>query len=258
MNKKINLFSINNGIVDVMTCNVDSIEPLIISSANKSVSFDNKAVYLYSTIEDDVKIFYLLRIKNIDDSRVIFEYLNKITDHLFSNHFTKYNKPFSSIYFEHSQYLKYKDLSDRNNSSEISSVSNRLKEVFSRNDEDNREIVSILMDMNSKLDEILHLLKPKNIYDNSIDNTCLLLGEDGLLYCSDEENDKEFEYIDIILRDNSSFFTFTAICNSFLLFKHNNKYYYFAKFLELKNVIKDKLAKFIFSFERDILKEMDK
>ena len=257
MNKKISLYSISNGIINIYSCILKSLEPLVLSSINKELKLNSSYVYLFSDTDNNKKNFYLLKLIKTSNLDYTFEIINNITDNFFNNHFTKYNTNFNSIYFDISEYLKYKEISDKQNLKEISSVSNRLKEVYSRNDDDNREIMSFLVDINSKLDEILYLLKPKKSYNNSIENTCLFLGEDGLFYCSNQEVKNDFEFIDIILKDNSSFFTFTSICSNTLIFKHNDKYYYYASFVELKNDLKDKLVKFIFGLEREILRELD-
>ena len=210
MQKRVKLSVIKENQINAVYGLILDLNPLTIQSEQADV-FQEKSIIIFPENVDNNREIYILEVKNILDNTVIFEKVKRIDDVFFKNHYIEFNHTFSIAEVISSNELKYKSLAANINRQELNSTASRLKEVFSRDEVENREIINFLIDINSKLDEILYLLKPKEKIDGAEDYLSLIISEEGILFACKKNiaADKIFLYTTI--RDSSGFFFICCI-----------------------------------------------
>ena len=181
MQKRVKLSVIKENQINAVYGLILDLNPLTIQSEQADV-FQEKSIIIFPENVDNNREIYILEVKNILDNTVIFEKVKRIDDVFFKNHYIEFNHTFSIAEVISSNELKYKSLAANINRQELNSTASRLKEVFSRDEVENREIINFLIDINSKLDEILYLLKPKEKIDGAEDYLSLIISEEGILF----------------------------------------------------------------------------
>ena len=244
MQKRVKLSVIKENQINAVYGLILDLNPLTIQSEQADV-FQEKSIIIFPENVDNNREIYILEVKNILDNTVIFEKVKRIDDVFFKNHYIEFNHTFSIAEVISSNELKYKSLAANINRQELNSTASRLKEVFSRDEVENREIINFLIDINSKLDEILYLLKPKEKIDGAEDYLSLIIAAD-----------KIFLYTTI--RDSSGFFSFAALCSVEKLMYSGEYIIYKGVFFDVNFDTKDKIMKYIFKLEREMLKEANK
>ncbi len=257
MQKRVKLSVIKENQINAVYGLILDLNPLTIQSEQSNV-FHEKSIIIFPENVDNSREIYILEVKNILDNTVIFEKVKRIDDVFFKNHYIEFNHTFSIAEVISSNELKYKSLAANINRQELNSTASRLKEVFSRDEVENREIINFLIDINSKLDEILYLLKPKEKIDGAEDYLSLIISEEGILFACKKNiaADKIFLYTTI--RDSSGFFSFAALCSVEKLMYSGEYIIYKGVFFDLNFDTKDKIMKYIFKLEREMLKEANK
>lgn len=223
---------------------------------DKKINFINADYIICALSENSEKNIYLLEVEDEKEKEAVFGKQSLINDIFYKNHFVEYSGQTEAVFFNKSEESKYQAAAKEINGMELNSVRDRIDEIISRNDEDNHEIMTILKDMNSKLDEILYILKPKTVLDNSISAKSLFIGEEGIFFTADSETrgfDKVF--IKCEIRDNSGFFNFGAVCSLSLFGRSKNGCIYKAFFSDMNTEICNRIIKFVFRRERELLKE---
>ena len=257
MGKRVKLSLINSGIISAVFGNVLEYEPLTIEFENVDI-FKHYNMIIFPYITQDGRKIFFLDILSIEDNIVKFKFSRDISDVFFKYNFIEFNHNIKIVTFSDNEREKYIQLSNQLNIQELNSTASRLKEVYSRDDIENRELISFLIDINSKIDEILYLLKPKINIDDSKEYTSIILGEEGIFFISKDNIESENIMIHTTIRDSGGFFSFFSLfkvekfysCGDFIIYK--------AVFENINNDTEDKIIKYIFRFEREMLKEANK
>lgn len=233
----------------------------IVESDEIKIEFENTAVFenydliIYPCIKDDKREIFILQVKNISENVVEFIVSNNVTDIFFKNHYIEFFHDFTIKELQENEKEKYNKMVTSLNISELNSTASRLKEVYSRDDVENRELISFLIDINAKIDEILYILKPKAEIEGGSSFKSIMLGEEGIFFISNKNIDKEEIMIYTTIRDSGGFFSFAAICRVYEFIKYDNYIIYKALFNNLNADTEDKIIKYIFRLEREMLKE---
>lgn len=241
--------------------NIKAVYGSIVESDEIKIEFENTAVFenydliIYPCIKDDKREIFILKVKNISENVVEFIVSNNVTDIFFKNHYIEFFHDFTIKELQENEKEKYNKMVTSLNISELNSTASRLKEVYSRDDVENRELISFLIDINAKIDEILYILKPKAEIEGGSNFKSIMLGKEGIFFISDKNIDKEEIMIYTTIRDSGGFFSFAAICRVYEFIKYDNYIIYKALFNNSNADTEDKIIKYIFRLEREMLKE---
>ncbi len=237
---------------------------IIVCESPLEIEFDNdwqidrSSLILYSEVVNNIRHIFILTVKEIKEKSIVFNKKENIQDRFFKNRYIEFHHSFNIIEFGSSEEEKYRQLSDQMNLQELNSTAEKLKEVYSRDDLENRELISFLIDINAKIDEILYLLKPKINIDGTKPYNSLLISGEGILFVSSQEIKENNIMLYTTIRDSGGFFTFSSICSTSIFYKTNKYFVYAANFINMNQNIQDKIIKYIFRLERDMLKEANK
>ena len=149
--------------------------------------FKNYDIIIFPYITQNSRRIFFLDTIAIEENIIEFKFSKDISDVFFKYNFIEFNHNINVVKIADNQKAKYIQLSNKLNIQEHNSTANRLKEVYSRDDIENRELISFLIDINAKIDEILYLLKPKVNIDGSKEYTSIILGEEGIFFISREK-----------------------------------------------------------------------
>ena len=257
MQKRIKLSVINGNRIEAVYGTILESDKLQIK-VEQQWAFDKESIIIYPENNGSERNIFLLEVKNVDNGIITFEKKENINNKFFENHYLEFSHIFSIAEVRSDNEYKYKSLAANINRQELNSTASRLKEVYSRDEVENREIITFLIDINSKLDEILYLLKPKEKIEGAEDYLSLIISEDGLIFASDKEilHDKIFIYTSI--RDSGGFFSFASLCTVEKLMQSGSYIIYKCLFTDLNFDTKDKIIKYIFRLEREMLKEANR
>ncbi len=257
MGKRVKLSLINNGSISAVFGNIIEEEPLKIEFDNVEI-FKNYDIIIFPYITQNSRRIFFLDTIAIEENIIEFKFSKDISDVFFKYNFIEFNHNINVVKIADNQKEKYIQLSNKLNIQEHNSTANRLKEVYSRDDIENRELISFLIDINAKIDEILYLLKPKVNIDGSKEYTSIILGEEGIFFISREKIESSNIMIHSTIRDSGGFFSFASVCHLEEFSKCNEFIIYKAVFENINNDTEDKIIKYIFRFEREMLKEANK
>lgn len=257
MGKRIKLSVIYKDSIKACYGNIINNEPLEIEF-DKEYNFIKEDIIIYTERVENSKNTFLLNISSINENKVTFIKAKQIESKLFNNHFLELSHIFNVKEYNIEDEEIYKDYANKINIQELNSTASRLKEVYTRDDVDNRELISFLIDINAKIDEILYILKPKTTITGAIEYKSLLISEDGIFFVSNSNIEKENVMIYTTIRDGGGFFSFGAVCSVKEFIKTENYIIYEAVFKNISYDIKDKIIKYMFRLEREMLKEANK
>lgn len=229
-------------------------KPLKIEFENTSV-FENCDLIIYPCIKDNEREIYILKTAGINGNIVEFNAEINITDKFFKNHYIEFFHDFTVREFTAEEREKYNHMVSRLNIQELNSTASRLKEVYSRDDVENRELISFLIDINAKIDELLYILKPREEIEGGSNFKSIMLGEEGIFFISNKIIEKENVMIYTTIRDSGGFFSFAAICKVYEFIRYGDYIIYKGLFCSLNADTEDKIIKYIFRLEREMLKE---
>lgn len=257
MRKRVKLSVIKGNNIGAVYGFIVSSSPLKIE-CERTEEFRRPCIVIFPELVYNQREIYILSVKEIVDNVILFEKTKRISEMFFKNHYLEFSHVFNIAEINTENELKYKNLAANINRQELNSTASRLKEVFSRDEVENREIITFLMDINSKLDEILYLLKPKDKIDGAEEYLSLMLSEEGILFACNKEIPTDKIFLHTTIRDSGGFFSFAAICSVDKFMEENEYIIYCALFTELNIDTKDKIIKYIFRLEREMLKEANK
>lgn len=136
-------------------------------------------------------------------------------------------------------------------------LSVRLKEILKREDSENMEMFSFLFEMNSKLDEILSILRPPFSVEEGFEVRGVSLCASHVLFYSDKDlSDGLSVFVRLLLSETGDRFHFAALGQLRTIKKNpDGSGIYKVNLGAIEEDIKDALVRFLFSREREILKE---
>lgn len=252
MNKKVKVFFISSGISYFKLVNAEIDGSNVKVLLDKEIDFNKIDLIILSEQSSEGRQISILSVKSINNLEITFEKVENITGSFYENHFVNYHDSFDIVPFDKMDENIYREYERRTN---VKSYSSRLYEAYSREDDDNREILSFLFDINSKLDEVLYLLKPVEELTGALNVKSIFLGGEGIFFITDKEIDKDMVYIRGFLRDNAGFLNFSSVSKLFFFKKLNKYVIYRAVFDNLAEDTKDSIIKYVFRRERERLKE---
>ena len=248
----------------VIDNNIEVLFPLIISYEPITLLFDNyiefssTSIIILPVLNKQERYIYILEPDDITDNTVIFNKVSEVSDKFYNNFFIEFTFDFElALYNKHEEH-KYIDIIRNINRQELYSTKNKLNEIFSRDEVENRELVLCLLDINSKIDEILYILKPDEKLENSIPAKSIYIGEEGIFaLVFNKLDEKDFLILKATVRDSSGFFKFAVKCRYDLFYQKGDNYLYRCLFEGLDSELEDKVIKFVFRRDREILKEIN-
>lgn len=136
-------------------------------------------------------------------------------------------------------------------------LSLRLKEILKREDSENLEMFSFLFEMNTKLDEILSILRPPLSIEGGFEVRGVALCSSFVSFYSDIDlKDGAGIFVRLLLSETVDRFYFAAMGSLSVLKKNpDGSGIYRVAFSAIEEDIKDALVRFLFVREREILKE---
>ena len=167
MQKRIKISVINGNRIEAVYGTILESDKLQIK-VEQQWAFDKESIIIYPENNGSERNIFLLEVKNIDNGIITFEKKENINNKFFENHYLEFSHIFSIAEVRSDNEYQYKSLAANINRQELNSTASRLKEVYSRDEVENREIITFLIDINSKLDEILYLLKPKEKIEGKV------------------------------------------------------------------------------------------
>ena len=257
MGKRVKLSVIYKENIWAVYGNIIEERPLQIECENTDI-FQNYHLIILPFVKDNNREILLLEVYNISGNVVSFKEKENISNIFFKNHYVEFCHDFSIKEYDINESEKYKKLALSLNMQELNSTASRLKEVYSRDDVENRELISFLIDINAKIDEILYLLKPKTEIEGAKEYKSILLGEEGVFFISNKSIDKDNIIIYTTIRDSGGFFSFAALCKAEEFKRCDDYIIYKGLFENINADLEDKIIKYIFRLEREMLKEATK
>lgn len=257
MQKRVKLSVIKDNLINAVYGVMVNSNPLTIHIEQVDILQDNSIIIFPETI-DNKRNIYILAVKEIIENNAVFEKINNIDDIFFKNHYIEFSHTFSIAEINNENEVKYRTLAANINRQELNSTASRLKEVFSRDEVENREIITFLIDINSKLDEILYLLKPKENIAGAEEYLSLILSDEGFLFACQKEIKCEKIFVYTTIRDSGGFFSFAAISMVEKIMVSGDYIIYKGIFTDMSFDTQDKIIKYIFRLEREMLKEANK
>lgn len=230
-------------------------EPLAILFSPSALSFPSQPESVVVSVIGGEKFY--AEIINIDGNLAHFEKKAHILKDAGGGLSVDYKSEFTAAIVTDGNRSLYLSYCNQINSSSRNKLSAKLGEMLKREDSENVEIFAFLFDMNSKLDEILSILKPPFAVDGGFAIRCMSLSGVGFTFFSAGALDGvKTLFIRALLSDAGGRFYFGALCDIELIKENNDgSGLYSCKYLNLDEDIKDAIVRFLFSREREILKE---
>ena len=209
-------------------------------------------IYFFSTKEN-----IPVKIKEIFEDKVFFEELQVADNKFLRGHWVNYKNSFSLVLLDDNNSKLYNQRCLDINLSAKNKLAIGLRETVNRADNDNRELFSFLFQINSKLDEILSILKPISNAENMYEVVCSAVSTQGILFFSKTTLDTN---VNVFLQGNfcgfGEHFDFALIGKPDIIkLNPDGTGIYKLSFAGLEDDIKDGIVRFIFAKEREILKE---
>lgn len=236
---------------------IKSDEPLTLVFSSSGLSFPSQPESVVISITGSGEKFYA-EIIDIDGNIARFKRKSDILKDLSAGGLNvDYKSEFTAAIVTEENMPLYLSYCNEINSGSRNKLSVRLKEILKREDSENVEIFAFLFDMNSKLDEILSILKPPFAIEGGFSIKSVSLNVDGFTFFSVKDLvGVETLFIRAFLSDAGDRFYFGALCDIDLVKKnHDGSGIYSGRYSKLDEDIKDAIVRFLFSREREILKE---
>lgn len=141
-------------------------------------------------------------------------------------------------------------LAERINSREKNGLAKKIRETVNNGSEDT-ELLGFLAEINSKLDEILSVLKPEEDIPGSFTLRGVSISGGGFLFYSGEAPACDKIFVKAVLEGSGFRVSFAALC-AVSDFMGNIRR---ADFIDPDETVRDEIVRFIFAREREILKE---
>ncbi len=233
-------------------CLIINKEKLLIKIPEKAkslIEISEKKVIEYQAI--DSKKNFEINIISINDRVIEIELLDETSS--FSNdkfHSIDYKGSIEVACVDENSYESYLDLVESINYQNKDDLSKKIRETILSGYED-PVILNFLGAINAKIDKILEILTPEKEIENSFNVRCVSLSGEGFLFYCDKDLENYQLFVTSLLVGSGVRVKFASICDVERVYKNIWK----AMFININETIRDEIVKFIFSKEREILKE---
>lgn len=200
---------------------------------------------------DNEKKSFLIKILSQDEYYIKYEILSEI-DVIFKGKYNSidYKGSITVADINSDKVDEYRDFVEEINFRSKNNTGKKIRETILSGYED-PVILNFLGAINSKLDKILEIITPDIELPYSYQVKCISISGDGFMFYCDKDLDNKKLFATAVL-DNSNFIVkFASICS---LSKFDNNIWQ-ATFENIDEEIRDEIVKFIFTKEREILKE---
>lgn len=120
--------------------------------------------------------FFIIKSLSFEDGVLEFAILNNITGHFFKENFIALATNAEGIVYDDASSTKYLDEARKFNASQQESIKEKLDKLsYNRDISDNQDILVYLAAINSKLDEVLSLLRPEKKEEGALTFSILFL-----------------------------------------------------------------------------------
>lgn len=233
-------------------------EPFTVSFPPSSVIFPSvpESVVL-SPIGSSGERFYA-EILNMESGTAVFKKLGPapavVEDTGFS---VGYKNEFTVASVMEENIALYSSYVSEINAAAKSRLASRLKEMLKREESENYEIFSFLFEINSKLDEILSVLKPPFPIEGGFTVRGVSIWGGGVSFFTDAPiSEVKTVFLRALLSETADRFYFASLADLYpIKMNPDGSGIYGARFIGLDENIKDAVMRFIFAREREILKE---
>ncbi len=247
---------------DIKIVHVDVLQeqPLKVSIGGYDREYFTQADEFRAVVGDERKVHAVAVVEH-DDDCITIELGDHISEHvMFDYHTIDYKEDVSIALLKKDGIMKYNACADKINTRERNNLSMRIKSILNREDVENPELISFLVEINSKLDEMLSYMRPKDEIDGLFNVKCLLLSGSGMVIYADRDiRGADNIFMTTTLTSDGGRFTFACLCD-FAPVKVNidGTGLYIATFDRLSDEVRDNVIKLIFSLEREALKNAKK
>jgi len=236
-------------------------DPLTINISNINLELLASAVKIsILVIDGEEKINYHVKLIEFKDDLYRFENIGKIENAEFLlSLYVNYNGNIEIAEVDNNDIVKYINLSNKINSSEGDSLTDRLNRNISDDSEESPLLISYLLELNNKMEEILSLLRPKLVVDNSIHVTSVSISPEWLIFYSSNrlaDGLKIFIHVAIFESGNKLIFGVLANIRSISIDGIDRSDMYIADYLDISDELKDRIIKFIFAKDRASIKQL--
>ncbi len=211
--------------------------------------------------DDSERRVHDTKVVEITKDYITLEVGEHVEEHiLFDYHTVEYKQEVSVALLKQEDIEKYAQCAERINTRERHNLALRIKSAINREDIDNPEILSFLVDINSKLDEILSYMRPKEEIEGLFAVKCIQLSGAGFIFYSNRDlRGIDNIFMTATVNVDSSRLSFASLCQyQPLKINFDGTGIYIAKFENMLEDVRDNVIKITFSLERDMLKNARK
>ena len=154
--------------------------------------------------------------------------------------------------------VDYVNVVDNINRYEGESLTATLKQVIYEDVEQNSMILNYITEMNRKLDEVLSIVRAPIVIDGSFKVRSISISSDWFIFFSEQEIvDNSVILVHLSIYNDGDKLVFASLCRVRIIKGSSDKgYIYMANYKDISESIKDRVIKFIFSKDRENLKQL--
>ncbi len=237
-----------------------STDPLVVYMPNFNENLLEYTTTVYmSNLGDPVKKLYKLDL--LVNSNSMYQ-----CDNLLEEDIYKWQKDLSIDYKDmidiavvsELNIVDYVNVVDNINRYEGDGLTTTLKQIIYEDVEQNSMMINYLIEVNRKLDEVLSIVRAPTVIDGSFKVRSISISSEWFIFFSDKEIiDNSIILIYISIYNDGDKLVFASLCRvNIVKGSEDNGYIYIANYKDISESIKDRVIKFIFSKDRENLKQL--
>lgn len=154
--------------------------------------------------------------------------------------------------------VDYVNVVDNINRYEGESLTATLKQVIYEDVEQNSMILNYITEMNRKLDEVLSIIRAPTVIEGSFKVRSISISSEWFTFFSEQEIvEDSVILIHLSIYNDGDKLVFASLCRVKIIKGSTDKgYIYMASYKDISESIKDRVIKFIFSKDRENLKQL--
>jgi hypothetical protein len=214
--------------------------------------YENSALYLYRVefIANDGDIW---RFKRIGDRAPAGEERTLTVN---------YKETIKIELFDEAELTAYHDKASFENLSDQNSVRHNIKATLKNDIPENRNILLFMLELNNKLDDILDILRTKDVErlddtDTQFRINCVgLNGRELLFYSPRIIEAGAYAYTHNVVGKGGERFAFASVLRVYPLKKSKDGWFYKGVFNNMRDDTRDDVVKYVFTKEREMIQEI--